>query len=423
MISLDTSFREAAHDHRLVVGEAVEPFARIPYGEELSVKKAGLKKFIDALRIPASIVDDIVPAPMPRAYRTTTRRRVEFGRGQVRLLHGDGSDAYGASPLEPAAHAEIYATIEKLLDGLTPMVSGAVNHFILRGTYEEFAFIINVRGLDARVVRSLRTMAERVQKAHPNVMHAWIFHDPKGSRYYLDLERPATGVGAKKLYGSSAWMQKVGDVNYQVGVFSFTQVNLAMTQALVDTVRAHAGVTTDDTLYDVYCGYGLFGAAMAKDAQRIVAIDGEEATVDNARYTIRRAGGQVTAIRQILRSGDDMKTVVSTILKMSRKDPAAASNVVILDPPRAGTSEGLIAATAEGLQPRAVVEIFCGPDEIYRSTKEWKSAGYGIQRVTPLDLFPGTMGMEFVVSYAKGFIAETPEPNRTLRRSVSRWQR
>ncbi|MCX6139799.1 MAG: methyltransferase [Candidatus Kapabacteria bacterium] len=341
----------------------------------------------------------------------------------MRLLHGDGSDAYGASPLEPLYHAEIYSTIEKLLDGLTPMVSGAVNHVILRGTYEEFAVIINVRGLDARVVRSLRTLAERVQKAHPSVMHAWIYHDPKGSRYYLDLERPATGVGAKKLYGASAWMQTIGDVTYQVGVFSFTQVNLAMTQLLIDTVKAHAGVTIDDTLYDIYCGYGLFSAALAKDVQRVIAIDGEEATVDNARYTIRRAGGQVTAIRQVLRNGEDMRTVVNTIQKMSRKDPAASSNVVILDPPRSGTAEGMIAETATGLDPRVVVEVFCGSEEIHRSTREWKQAGYGLQRITPLDLFPGTMGMEFVITYAKGFISDAPEPNQTLRRSVSRWQR
>lgn len=423
MISLETCFRDAAHAQRLVVGEAVEPFARIPYEQELVVKRDGLKKFFEGIRISSTVVDPIVAAPMPRGYRTTTRRRVEFGRGQVRLLHGDGSDAYGASPLEPALHAGIYATIETLLDALTPMVSGAVNHVILRGTYEEFALIINVRGLDARVVRSLRTLAERVQKAHPNVMHAWIYHDPKGSRYYLDLERPATGVGAKKLYGASAWMQTIGDVTYQVGVFSFTQVNLAMTKELVDTVKAHAGVTTDDTLYDVYCGYGLFSAALSKDVQRIIAIDGEEATVDNARYTIRRAGGQVTAIRQVLRSGEDMRTVVNTIQKMSRKDPAESSNVVILDPPRSGTAEGMIAETASGLDPRVVVQVFCGAEEIHRSTREWKTVGYGVQRVTPLDLFPGTMGMEFVITYAKGFISDAPEPNQTLRRSVSRWQR
>lgn len=423
MISLDTTIREAARLNNVPVGEAVEPFARVPYETELAVKRVGLEKFMTGLKIPSSVIDPIVPAPMPRGYRTTSRRRVEFGRGQVRLLHGDGSDAYGASPLEPISHAEIYVTVEKLLDGLTPMVSGAVNHVILRGTYEEFVLIINVRGLDARIVRSLRTLAERVAKAHPSVKHAWIYHDPKGSRYYLDLERPASGVGAKKLFGASAWLQTIGDITYQVGVFSFTQVNLAMTERLVETVRQHAGVTENDTLYDLYCGYGLFGAAFAKNVSRIIAIDGDESTVDNARYTIRRAGGQVTAIREVLRSGEDIDTVVHAIQKMSRKDPAAGPNIVILDPPRAGTAEGVIAAIANGLQPRAVVEIFCGPDEIYRSNREWRQAGYGVQRITPVDLFPGTMNMEFVVSYGKGFTAELPEPSQRPRRSVERWSR
>lgn len=423
MISLESCFRQAAHDQHLIIGDAVEPFARLQYQTELAVKKAGVKTFCSDLRMDPSIIDDVVAAPLPRGYRSTSRRRLEIGRSHVRLTHGDGSDSSGASPLEPSSHGAIYITVEKQIEALPPMISAAINHVILRGTYDELVLIINVRGLDARIVRALRIMAERVRDAHPSVQHAWIFHDPKGSRYYLDLERPASGVGAKKIFGAAAWKQDVHGITYQVGVFSFTQVNLAMVPTLVDVVRSHAKAEPTDVVYDLYCGYGLFGAALAKQVERVIAVDGDESSVDNARYSIRRAGGQVLALREVLRDGNDMAGFVRSVSKILKRDPAASSNVVVLDPPRSGTPERLISAIAGGLEPKRVVEIFCGSDEIYRSTREWKHAGYVAKRVTPVDLFPGTMGMEFVVTYEQGSIDAAPAPNQRPQRSGGRWSR
>ena len=101
-----------------------------------------------------------------------------------------------------------------------------------------------------------------------------------------------------------------------------------MVENLVDVVRDHAECTTDDVLYDIYCGYGLFGAALASSVQRVVAVDGDEATVDNARYSIRRAGGTCTALTQVIRSGNDIDAIVRSLYRIARKDPAEASNAV-----------------------------------------------------------------------------------------------
>lgn len=418
-MTFEQCMADAAQRHRVSLGNGVEPFARLSYDAELPIKRDAVAKFCAALKVPASIVDSIVPATMPRGYRTTSRRRVRVRPGSVELVHGDGSTADGASPLEPELHSHIYAHLTEAIKRLTPPLRQVLNHVILRGSYDELVLIVNVSEIDARVVRSLRTLAEHLQQAFPQVQHAWIYHDPKGSRYYLDLERPATGVGAKKLFGASAWKYAIGSVQYQVGVFSFSQVNLAMVEQLVNVVRDHAACTTNDTLYDVYCGYGLFGAALAKDVQRVIAIDGDEATVDNARYSIRRAGGTCTALSQVIRSGDDVDSLVRSLYRIARKDPAEGSNVIVLDPPRSGTAERVITELATGLQPRRVVEVFCGPDEIYRSTREWKHAGYGITRITPVDLFPGTTSMEFVVTYEQGAVVASPEPQRSSYQSHS----
>lgn len=414
-MTFEQCMADAAQRHRVSLGNGVEPFARLAYDAEMALKSDAVSKFCTSLKLPASIVDPIVPAVLPRGYRTTSRRRVRVSPGSVELVHGDGSTSDGASPLEPALHAQIYSHLATAIKRLTPPMRKVLNHVILRGSYDELVLIVNVSEIDASVVRSLRTLAEQLRSSFPQVQHAWIYHDPKGSRYYLDLERPATGVGAKKLFGASAWKQTVGEVHHQVGVFSFSQVNLAMADQLVNVVRDHARCAKTDTLYDIYCGYGLFGAALAGDVQRVVAIDGDEATVDNARYTIRRSGGTCTALAQVIRSGNDVDAFVRTLYRISRKDPAEGSNVVVIDPPRSGTAERVIAELANGLRPCRVVEVFCGPDEIYRSTREWRQAGYGVTRVTPVDLFPGTTGLEFVLTYERGATVEAPEPSRAPR--------
>ncbi len=400
MTSLDMLLRDATRVRSAAPGDAVEPFAKLPYQVELDIKRAGLAAFLHANDIALDLVDELVPAPMPRAYRTTSRRRTDFWRGRARLVHGGGGQARAESPLEPAIHGEVYASIERLLGAMTPALAQALNHVILRGTYEQLVLILNVRALDARIVRSLRTLAERIAERHPVVQHAWIYHDPKGSRYYLELERPASGVGAKKLFGAAAWRQQIGDISHQVGVFAFSQVNLAMVPLLIETVKRHARSRPDDVLYDLYCGYGLFGAAFAADVQHIVAVDADASSVDNARYVVRRAGGQVLALQLTLRNGGDIAKVARSVAQITRHDVSADSNLVLLDPPRAGTPTGMIASIADCLRPRRVVEVYCGPDEIGRSTQEWEASGYRVERVTPLDLFPGTTGLEVVVSYA-----------------------
>lgn len=417
MITLDTRFRDAARSARIELGGAVEPFAHLPYAKELTVKRAGLKAFFDGIRTDGARIDQIVQAPSARSYRTTSRRRVSLQRGKLLLTHGDGNNPGQASLLEPPFHARIYALMESLLQEIHPQVQEIVNHVIVRGTYSEFVLIVNVKGMDAYIVRTLRRVCEQVQVQIPEVQHAWMYHDPKGTRFYLELERPATGVNAKKLFGHAAWRQVVDDVTYQVGVFSFSQINLEMMPRLVAVVADHARLSGHDVLYDLYSGYGLFGAALAGKVKQVIAVDADEATVDNARYNIKRAGGHVTALRQVFRDADDVTTLWKTCSKILRPPALIAPAVVILDPPRSATPSGMIREISRTIQPDRVVEVFCGPDELPRSIKEWKSAGYQVDRITPLDLFPGTFGMEIVASWTRiePVSEPSPEPMRTPR--------
>lgn len=421
MATFESSVRSAAHSKRVEIGGGVEPLAALDYRTESVVKSLAWKEFVSDLRIGSARVDALVEAPMPRGYRTTSRRRLGTWDGKVLLTHGDGTPSGAPSPLEPAIHGAIYERLEQLLARQHSSVVEAISHVILRGTYDEHVLVINVREMDARIVRSVRKVSETLCEEFPMVAHVWIYHDPKGSRYYLDIERPATGVGSKKLLGAAAWKQDVADVTFQVGVFSFSQINLAMLASLVSVVTSHAACQAEDVLFDLYSGYGLFGASLAKQVKHVVTCDADAATVDNARYNVRRAGGNVSAVQQIFSEPQDIGRLGRKLDKSVPRHLVDAPRVVILDPPRSATPPGMIRELARMLEPRRVVEIFCGPDEIGRSLREWRSAGYEPERITPVDLFPGTTGLEVVISFVPFEEAPVrraaPEPRRTPRGS------
>ena len=391
MKTFQTILRQEAERLGVSIG-GVEPFGEVPYNDELKVKQSAVQRFAAEILKKSDVCSAVVKAPKPRHYRSTSRRRIWHEGKRFSFVHGDGTRISARSALEQQEHVQIYDSVGESLARLDSKLRAVFHHIVVRGTYSEFALIITTEHLDADVVRACRQIALKAQKQIPQLKHAWIYVDERRSRYYLDLERPIHGIGAKKLFGAAAWKQTIENIEYQVGVFSFSQINLAMLPQFVNTMRKEAAVESADTAVDLYCGYGLLGAAMAKNVKKIIAIDYDKSGVADARYNISRAGGRVDAI--------DMKIDPVAVNKLLRSVKHLHPCVLILDPPRSGTPPGLIAELAEhGF--RRVVTAFCGVDEVRRSIAEWQSATYTVEQIVPLDFFPGTAGMEFVVSLTK----------------------
>lgn len=402
----DDLLREALRTSDLPIQSGPAALAAIPYDQEYDVKRRVVANFLTETLGSSVPVEPLFRAPLPRGYRSTSRRRIWIDkRGRTNMVHGDGSsdDVHvSTESLEPDVHAAIYRRMQTWIDDPRQPIGKMVNHIIIRGTYEQQILILNVRYIDADVVRAARRCAETIQKEIPSVVGAWMFVDPTSSKYYLELERPAKGVGAKKFFGEAVWRQRVGAIGYQVGVFSFSQINLAMLPTFVERITDAMQVKPADVVADLYCGYGLFGAAVAKSAKSVVAIDVDETSVDNARYNIQRAGGT-------------MYGGAHPITARSIRQRLLSADVVVLDPPRKGTEPGVIDAVAER-RPRRVVEVFCAPDEIRRSVREWRQAGYDVERAIPFDFFPGTFGLEVALVLTPGDVP-APEPSQRPRRT------
>ena len=81
-----------------------------------------------------------------------------------------------------------------------------------------------------------------------------------------------------------------------------------------------------------------------------------------------------------------------------------AVDVLLMDPPRAGSSEEFLAA-AVTLAPRRIVYISCNPSTQVRDLAFLRQRGYAVRTVQPVDMFPHTDHIETIalVERVEGF--------------------
>ena len=85
----------------------------------------------------------------------------------------------------------------------------------------------------------------------------------------------------------------------------------------------------------------------------------------------------------------------------------AAPDFVLADPPRAGLGKQVVQRLAE-LKPRSLVIVSCDPATLARDLAGLIAAGYHLNKMTLVDLFPQTYHLETIVRLARG-----PQLNRS----------
>lgn len=369
-----------------------EPLAALDYAAEVAVKTAAMARFWSVERLPGR-PEPLLEAPRPRRYRTTSKRRASLGPGGLVLsFPGVPKPRRGAAPslLDLPEHQAVYQAVAAALVRPGPLVR-ALNHVVVRGAAPSLAVILNVRTLDAGVVRGAKALGERLRAGGGQVRALFLYLDPTSSEYYLEARRPSGVLSFKRLFGPDWLETSVRGVSLRFPATAFSQVNGAMVPAMVDTVGGALGALEGRTLLDLYCGYGLFALTAGRSAEAVLGVEMDGSAVEAARGNARHAG-----------AGGRARFVSGRItaeLLTARLPRPAAGEIVLLDPPRQGTETGVVAVLASRSPARAV-HVCCGAETIAREVAAWTAAGYGLRRALPLDLFAGTAAVETVLVFA-----------------------
>lgn len=371
-----------------------EPLAGLAYADELSLKREALATFWAEHRLPGA-PEPVVPTPAPRGYRTTSKRRAQRSRSGLALGFPGLALGRGVAPsaLDRPEHLPVYEWLsERLTRPASAPLAAVLNHVVLRGSGEALALILNVTAFDARVVRAAKLAAEALAGASLGVRSAFLYLDPSGSDYYLEARRPRGVLSCKRLLGPDHLEAVVEGVRLRFPPTAFSQVSGAMASVLVATVRELAAPLDGRRLLDLYCGHGLLSLTVGRGAAEVLGVELDGPAVEAARGNARHARGLRPARFLAGR-------VEAGFLTRHLPPPFPGGEVVVLDPPRQGTAEGVAVALA-ARRPERVVHVLCGTDELPRELLAWSRVGYRPRRVVPLDLFAGTAGLETVVLLA-----------------------
>lgn len=369
-----------------------EPLAEMDYINEIRCKDRAFSAFWyeSGGNCPSS---PIIQSPMPRNYRTTTKRRVHLKRGVVILSSDEFFVNDKPSLIEPEFHSEIYSSLGNILnEKINNRISGILNFIILRGNYDSSAVIFNVRVLNSDTVNSLTKIAERLRGASDKLDAAFIYHDPEGSKYYLNTSSEIEGPRLKRIFGNRNLSIKVNDVIYTFAPESFSQVNLSICPEMLNTAKRLLKHDGKGRLLDLYCGYGFFSCFLSGDYEEIIGIDYGETAIDSARENMKRLKPRCKWDFYAKRID---KKSLPAIISQSR-----FQEYLILDPPRNGTAQGVIDILS-ARNPERILNIFCGLETIPYELAKWKRGGYIPVECVPLDMFPGTPDLEVMILFAK----------------------
>jgi 23S rRNA (uracil1939-C5)-methyltransferase len=174
---------------------------------------------------------------------------------------------------------------------------------------------------------------------------------------------------------------------FEISPTSFFQTNTLQAERLVGVVAEEAGLRAGERLLDLYCGAGTLGLCLAGSAEHeLLGFEVVEPAVQDARRNAR-ANGVEHARFEV---GD-----VRDVLVAQAHGALPPSEVVVVDPPRAGLHPEVPAALA-ALGARRVVYVSCNPRQAVGDLLRLEGLGWETVGARPLDLFPHTPHTECV---------------------------
>ncbi|TGL77091.1 23S rRNA (uracil(1939)-C(5))-methyltransferase RlmD [Leptospira yasudae] len=203
----------------------------------------------------------------------------------------------------------------------------------------------------------------------------------------VNLRNTKVVLGDKETtwFGRHFVKEKIGDLDFQIGLSTFFQVNPFQITNLYDLVVED--LPADSVVVDAYCGIGTISLYVASKSKRVIGLE------ENPN-SIRSAIGAAKA------NGIENATFIKgKVLQSLQNAIGEKPDVVIVDPPR----EGLDPETKKILlnsKVNRVLYVSCNPETLRRDALELTKS-FRYEKLTPVDLFPHTSHLESVSVFTR----------------------
>ncbi|WP_457638071.1 class I SAM-dependent RNA methyltransferase [Oceanithermus sp.] len=338
------------------------PGADLPlrYETQLPIKEGFVRESLARVARLAASVWPIRPSPAPLGYRTAAQFALHPLGGLAYRL--PGSDEMVRIKRDPLLAEPLQEAVELL--NTWPLVG--LEEVALRGSLLTGEVQVGLVGGKAR---HFRKAAEGLVEAGIAGVW-WGAADPRGR-----FRGPT-----RFLAGKETLLERYGDLEVQVDMVSFAQVNPAAAAALYAEAAELAG--SGKSALELYGGSGVLGFFLARNFEQVTVTDLNRRSIEKGRADAAR-----------LRLAN-VRFARADAREAARFGPA---ELVAIDPPRAGLSRETLAAILD-LSPSKIIYIACDPATWARDVARLAERGYRLEFVRPYDFFPYTHHVE-VLSY------------------------
>ena len=226
--------------------------------------------------------------------------------------------------------------------------------------------------------------------AHEQLVRALV-ELPGMTSITLNINREKTNVimGRKQvlLWGQEYIEDTIGDVRFRISPLSFYQVNPRQTEKLYGKALEYAGLTGEETVWDLYCGIGTISLFLARKAKRVCGVEIVPEAIRDARQNARLNG---------IDNAEFFVGKAEEVLPEKYQKENISADVIVVDPPRKGCEQSVL-ETMIRMAPKRIVYVSCDSATLARDLKYLCANGYELKRVCPVDMFGNSVHVETVV--------------------------
>lgn len=183
------------------------------------------------------------------------------------------------------------------------------------------------------------------------------------------------------------WIEEqIGSIRYRLSPLAFFQVNPVQTEKLFAEIVRLASLTGNEQIWDLYCGTGSISLQLAQKAKQVIGVESVAEAIQDAQTNAQL--NQIDNVTFIHGKSEEMATQLV--------DQGYLPDLVVVDPPRKGCDASLI-ETLNQIKPDRIIYVSCNPATLARDISLLLPAGYAVQTIQPVDLFPWTLHVETVV--------------------------
>ena len=368
-------------------------YRHIKYSHELELKYNYVKNAFAKAGIADANILPVLSAGRERAYRNKGQYPLTKIKGKT-VAGFYAAKTHNVVPAEDCAiqnpaFAPILRLVCEIADELGWSIydeedkCGNLRHIYLRigERTGEIMLCLVINGKEP-----LRTdlLISRVTEAFPAVVSIMLNFNDEDTNVVL-------GERYKLLFGKDGIEDELCGLKFFISPASFYQVNRDGAELLYARAREAAGLCGGERVADLYCGTGTIGLSMARDASELCGIEIVPSAVECAIENARRNG--VDNARFICGDASSKEVILSAF-------GGNAPDVVVIDPPRKGSTRELVDTLAD-IGVKKIVYVSCSPDTLARDATYFIDRGYVMGDVQPVDMFPRSGHVESVVRFER----------------------